>query len=67
MKEQAELSSGIQSERLSVIEARHKELDERLKELARRAYLTPDEQVEVSELKKQKLKAKDELHALRSS
>jgi len=64
---QAEHTSGIGSERLTAIEAHHRALDKRLKELARRAYLTPDEQVEVAELKKQKLKAKDELHALRSS
>jgi uncharacterized protein YdcH (DUF465 family) len=51
--------------RLSVIEARHRELDERLKELGRHAYLTPTEQREITELKKHKLRAKDELFALR--
>jgi uncharacterized protein YdcH (DUF465 family) len=51
--------------RLSLVEARHRELDERLKELGRRPYLTPTEQVEMLELKKHKLRAKDELMALR--
>ncbi len=51
--------------RLSMVEARHRELDERLKELGRRAYLTPREQIEIAELKKHKLRAKDEIAALR--
>jgi len=51
--------------RLSAIESRHRQLDTRLKELGRHAYLTPTEQREVTELKKQKLRAKDELTALK--
>lgn len=51
--------------RLSAIESHHRELDERLRELGRQAYLTPAEQREVTTLKKQKLKAKDELTALK--
>lgn len=51
--------------RLNVAESRHRELDERLKELGRHAYLTPAEQREIAELKKQKLRAKDEMVALR--
>lgn len=51
--------------RLTVVEARHRELDARLQELGRRAYLTPPEQREVAEIKKQKLRAKDEITALR--
>jgi len=51
--------------RLSMIEARHRELDERLKQLGRHAYLTPTEQREITELKKHKLRAKDEMVALR--
>jgi len=60
-------SYGTESDtaRLNEAEARHRALDERLKELARHAYLTPEEQVEVAQLKKQKLKAKDEIHELR--
>jgi uncharacterized protein YdcH (DUF465 family) len=61
-----ELSSHvIQSDRLNQAEARHRALDDRLKELGRRAFLTPGERLEVAELKKQKLKAKDEIAELR--
>ena len=52
-------------ERLSLIEARHRELDARLRELGRHAYLTPSEQVEATDIKKQKLRAKDEIVTLR--
>jgi uncharacterized protein YdcH (DUF465 family) len=51
--------------RLNLVASRHREFDERLRELGRRAYLTPTEQREILELKKRKLKAKDELDALR--
>ena len=51
--------------RLSMVEAHHRELDARLKELDRRPYLTASEQREVTEIKKYKLKAKDEMAALR--
>jgi uncharacterized protein YdcH (DUF465 family) len=54
-------------ERINHIEARHRELDARLKELGRHAYLTPSEQLEASQIKKHKLKAKDEIAALRRS
>jgi hypothetical protein len=46
------------------LESEHRSLDERLRVLSRRAYLTPDEQREASELKRKKLSAKDRLHAL---
>jgi len=64
---QVQLSHGADSgaDRLSEVEALHRTLDARIQELARRAYLTPAEQVEVADLKKQKLKLKDEIHALR--
>ncbi len=45
----------------------HRVFDERLKELGRHAYLTPAEQVEVKELKKLKLAAKDRITDLTSS
>jgi hypothetical protein len=64
MKQVGSLRSGVQ-ERLSVIEARHRELDERLAELGRRPFLTPREQVEIAEIKKHKLRAKDEMFDLR--
>lgn len=63
MKQSVSLRSD--DHRLNLVEARHRELDERLKELGRRAYLTPREQVEMLELKKHKLRAKDELVALK--
>jgi hypothetical protein len=47
------------------MEARHRGLEERLRELGRHPYLTPQEQLEVVELKKHKLRAKDEMAALR--
>jgi uncharacterized protein YdcH (DUF465 family) len=52
-------------DRLNLIEARHRELDARLKELGRHSHLTPIEQREIAELKKHKLRAKDEMAALR--
>lgn len=52
-------------QRLSEAEERHRSLDARVKELGRHAFLTPEEQVEMAQLKKQKLRAKDEIQALR--
>ncbi|NUQ75067.1 MAG: YdcH family protein [Polyangiaceae bacterium] len=52
-------------ERLNLIQARHRELDARLRELGKHAFLTPAEQLEASQLKKHKLRAKDEIEALR--
>jgi uncharacterized protein YdcH (DUF465 family) len=46
-------------------EERHRSLSEEVRMLERRAYLTPDEQRHITELKKQKLLAKDELFSLR--
>jgi hypothetical protein len=54
-------------QRLTSIEAQHRQLDERLRELGRRPFLTPREQVEVAEIKKHKLRAKDEITVLRRS
>ncbi len=64
MKQVGSLRGGLQHQ-LSSIEAHHRQLEERLKELGRRAFLTPKEQVEVAEIKKHKLRAKDEIIALR--
>lgn len=50
---------------LMTAEQRHKTLAEEVRMLERRAYLTPDEQRHITELKKQKLAAKDELFALK--
>lgn len=52
-------------DRLSQMEARHRELETRLSELGRRAYLSPRERVEIAEIKKRKLLAKDEIVSLR--
>ena len=57
--------AGMAHERLSMMEARHRELDARLRELGRHAYLTPSEQREATEIKKLKLLAKDEIATLR--
>jgi hypothetical protein len=64
MKQTVSLRSGVE-QRLTSIEAQHRALEERLRELGRRPYLTPREQVEIAELKKHKLRAKDEMTALR--
>jgi uncharacterized protein YdcH (DUF465 family) len=58
-------STSNAQEQLADAEARHRTLDSRLKELGRRAYLTPTEQREVAELKKHKLLAKDAITELR--
>ena len=64
MKQAVSLRGGLEHQ-LSSIEAQHRRLDDRLRELGRRAFLTPKEQLEVAEIKKHKLRAKDELAALR--
>jgi uncharacterized protein YdcH (DUF465 family) len=46
------------------LKARHDEIEKRLSELERHLSLTPDEQVERSQLKKEKLRAKDRLALL---
>ena len=66
MKQAVSLRGGLEHQ-LSSIEAHHRELEERLRELGRRPFLTPREQVEVVEIKKHKLRAKDEMTALRRS
>jgi uncharacterized protein YdcH (DUF465 family) len=53
------------SDRLSRLVQKHRELDDQVTQLERRAYLTPDERRMVTELKKLKLHAKDEIFALR--
>jgi uncharacterized protein YdcH (DUF465 family) len=46
------------------LRARHDEIEKRLSELERHLSLTPDEQIERSQLKKEKLRAKDRLARL---
>jgi uncharacterized protein YdcH (DUF465 family) len=55
----------LQGERIRQLELKHKSLDDAVTRLGRRAYLTPGEQREFTELKKQKLLAKDQLEVLR--
>lgn len=45
----------------------HRRLDERLRMLETQRFLTATEQVEVSRLKKQKLRAKDRIERLRAT
>ncbi len=52
-------------DRLTELEARHRQLHDEVTQLERRAFLTPDEQRQIAELKKLKLIAKDELYAAR--
>jgi uncharacterized protein YdcH (DUF465 family) len=54
----SEQGSGSEVEMLM---ARHDEIERRLSELERHLSLTPDEQIERSQLKKEKLRAKDRL------
>jgi len=49
------------------LKARHDEIEKRLSELERHLSLTPDEQIERSQLKKEKLRAKDRLALLSST
>ena len=51
--------------RLDKLQRLHRSLDDEVRKLERRAFLTPDEQRQMSELKKQKLAAKDEIFAIK--
>ncbi len=52
---------------ISQLETRHQELSRAVERLERRARLTPQEQAEVTALKREKLSAKDRLEAARRS
>lgn len=52
-------------EHLTRLEMQHRRLHEEVHALERRAFLTPQEQRLIAQLKKQKLVAKDELYAAR--
>jgi uncharacterized protein YdcH (DUF465 family) len=60
----SEEGTGSEAARLKV---RHDEIEKRLSELERHLSLTPDEQIERSQLKKEKLRAKDRLTLLSAS
>lgn len=55
----------VMANQLLMAEERHRSLAEEVRILERRAFLTPDEQRHMTDLKKQKLAAKDELFALK--
>jgi len=59
------MNAGSELELMNELEARHRRLHDEVRLLENRAYLTPEEQRRVSELKKAKLLAKDELYAAR--
>jgi hypothetical protein len=61
------MKEAVAQERLRELETMHRMLDDELRYLTRRAYLTPSEQQTARDLKKRKLSAKDELYALRRS
>lgn len=50
---------------LNDLEERHRSLDVAVTQLERRAYLTPSEQMTMTNLKKEKLLTKDRIAALR--
>ncbi|HLV66238.1 MAG TPA: YdcH family protein [Polyangiaceae bacterium] len=52
-------------DRIRELELKHRNLDDAVTRLGRRAYLTPVEQREFAELKKRKLMTKDQLTLLR--
>lgn len=54
------------ADRLRMLEDTHRQLNEKVDRLERRAYLTPGEQSEVTEMKKLKLSARDEIRALKA-
>lgn len=55
----------LQGTRIRELELKHRSLDDAVTRLGRRAYLTPGEQREFAELKKQKLATKDQIAVLR--
>lgn len=56
--------AGDEAGEVSRLRARRDEIEKRLSELERHLSLTPDEQVERSQLKKEKLRTKDRLTLL---
>jgi len=61
------MKQGIVETHLTDLEARHRDLDDAVARLGRRAYLTPSEQRTVSDLKKERLLTKDRIAVLRRS
>jgi uncharacterized protein YdcH (DUF465 family) len=65
-KEVRAMNESILEEYLVNLESRHRDLDDTVSRLERRAYLTPTEQRTISELKKEKLLTKDRIVKLKS-
>ena len=61
------MTKATASNRLMDLESVHRDLDQQVQLLSRRAYLTPAEQLRVVELKKRKLSMKDRIMALRAA
>ena len=60
------LAADSRDEMVRALLEEHRRLDERLRALETQRFLTSTEQVEVSLLKKQKLRAKDRIERLRA-
>ena len=61
------MKDALTGDRLSALEAKHRALHDAVSRLERRTFLTPEEQRQITDLKKRKLLAKDQLFALRRS
>ena len=61
------MKESVNGQYLTHLEERHRDLKSAVNELDRRAYLTPNEQREIADLKKEKLLTKDRIVALRRS
>ena len=61
------LAADSRNEMVAALLEEHRRLDERLRALETQRFLTATEQIEVSHLKKQKLRAKDRLERLRAT
>ena len=59
-----DVNAAVTGDETARLRQRHDELERRLAELERHLSLTPEEQVERSRLKKEKLRTKDELQRL---
>jgi uncharacterized protein YdcH (DUF465 family) len=59
------MTKAMADERLMKLQELHRKLDVEVTRLERRAYLTPTEQRHMVHLKKEKLRAKDEIVSLR--
>jgi uncharacterized protein YdcH (DUF465 family) len=59
-----DVDKGAAAAEMAALRERHDEIEKRLSELERHLSLTPDEQIERSQLKKEKLRTKDRLTLL---